>query len=168
MDAQLPATTPASQAGMLHGATSQVPAFRWYEKEPGGWSSPTAPGRRRVEERLSDGRGLLADGGVSVSNVFSGDAPDRLLTMSRVSSRGGRGPAAPTPFFANPFGFARALVLTVGEMVKELYQARRQRLRGSSRGAPAGSYVVLRGVTNVLLRDLNVALIAEHMMPARP
>ncbi len=30
-----------------------------------------------VEARLSDGRGLLADGGVSVSNIFSGDAPDR-------------------------------------------------------------------------------------------
>ena len=37
-----------------------------------------------VESRLTDGRGLLADGGVSVSNVFSGDAPTSLLTMSTV------------------------------------------------------------------------------------
>ena len=33
--AQLPATTPASQAGLLHGRSDQVPAFRWYEKEAG-------------------------------------------------------------------------------------------------------------------------------------
>ena len=33
--AQLPATTPASQAGLLHGASDQVPAFRWYEKDTG-------------------------------------------------------------------------------------------------------------------------------------
>nr|BFE73108.1 hypothetical protein GCM10020092_064090 [Actinoplanes digitatis] len=33
--AQLLATTPASQAGLLHGGSDQVPAFRWYEKETG-------------------------------------------------------------------------------------------------------------------------------------
>src|SRR5262249_999683 len=31
----LPATTPASQAGILHGDFSQIPSFRWYEKDAG-------------------------------------------------------------------------------------------------------------------------------------
>ena len=42
-----------------------------------------------IESRLSDGRGLLADGGVSVYNVFSGDAPTSLLTMSGLGTRPG-------------------------------------------------------------------------------
>ena len=42
-----------------------------------------------IEARLSDGRGLLAEGGVSVSNIFTGDAPVALMTMSRPVSAGG-------------------------------------------------------------------------------
>ena len=35
-----------------------------------------------IEARVSNGRGLLADDGVSISNLFSGDAATSLLTMS--------------------------------------------------------------------------------------
>jgi hypothetical protein len=79
---------------------------------------------------------LLADGGVSVSNIFTGDAPTALMTMSRVSGTGGLGPGgAYIRFFASPFVFVRALVLTVGEMVKELYQGTPAAdCAGSSRG----------------------------------
>ena len=51
------------------------------------------PTRRRavIEERASNGRGLLADDGVSVSNLFSGDAPLSMMTMSKVNiGRGSR------------------------------------------------------------------------------
>jgi hypothetical protein len=49
-------------------------------------------------------------------------------------------------------------------MLKEIQQARRQRRREIyPRVARHGSYVALRAVTNVLLRDLNVSLIAEQM-----
>ena len=51
-----------------------------------------------IEQRLSDGRGLLADGGVSISNIFSGDAPTALLTMSSVTGQGAAtGRPAATP-----------------------------------------------------------------------
>ena len=47
-DVQLPSTTPASQAGLLHGASAQIPAFRWYEKELRAASGGQPPqGRRR-------------------------------------------------------------------------------------------------------------------------
>jgi len=168
--AQLPATTPASQAGLLHGGSNRVPAFRWYEKELGRLVVTNQPADSAlVESRMTDGRGLLADGGVSVSNVFSGDAPTSLLTMSTV--RGGRkGPARYlTAYLLDPFGLTRSLVLTVGEIVKELHQARRQRLRRvEPRIHRSGSYVLLRGATNVLLRHLNVAILAEHMMRGAP
>ena len=167
--ARLPATTPASQAGLLHGASDQVPAFRWYEKERGRLVVTNQPADAAlVESRLSDGQGLLAGGGLSLSNVFSGDAPTSLLTMS--TARSGRGPARYlTAYLLDPFGLTRSLVMTVGEIVKELYQARRQRLHDvTPRIRREPSYVLLRGVTNVLLRHLNLAVLAEHLMRGTP
>ncbi|WP_185746072.1 phage holin family protein [Oryzihumus leptocrescens] len=175
--AQLPSTTPASQAGLLHGASAQVPAFRWYEKEHGRLMVASKPKDAHViQQRLTDGRGLLADGGTSISNIFTGDAPTALLTMSAVGGQDTRraarrrGPSRGyAAFFINPYGLCRSLVLSVAEMVKEKFQARRQRQRGvEPRIDRHGSYVLLRAVTNVLLRDLNAGLIVEQMMAGTP
>ncbi|MEU7868912.1 alkaline phosphatase family protein [Dactylosporangium sp. NPDC049140] len=165
----LPATTPASQAGIMHGDFGQIPAFRWYEKDGARLVVTNRPrDAADVEARISTGRGLLADDGVSISNVFSGDAPTSLLTFSNAAlpGRSARGYLA---FVASPYGFARALVLSVGEMLKEIQQARRQRFRNVYPRVPrTAAYVALRAVTNVLLRDLNVSLIAEQMSRGAP
>ncbi len=166
--AQLPATTPASQAGILHGRSDAVPAFRWYEKDSGRLTVTNHPkDAAYVEKQLSDGRGLLAGGGVSVGNIFSGDAPQALLTMS---AGRGHGPSRYfTASYMRPFGFSRSLVLTLGEMVKEVHQGRRQQARHiDPRINRLSSYVALRGITNVLLRDLNVRLLAEQMLAGTP
>jgi uncharacterized membrane protein YvlD (DUF360 family) len=166
--AQLPATTPASQAGILHGHSEAVPAFRWYEKESQRLTVTNHPkDAAYVEAGLSDGCGLLADGGVSIGNIFSGDAPTALLTISATSRQ------APSRRFATaylrPFGFTRSFLLTIGEMIKELSQGRRQRVRDiQPRIDRRTSYVFLRGVTNVLLRDLNVRLLADQMLSGTP
>ncbi|MEV4701773.1 phage holin family protein [Actinoplanes sp. NPDC049316] len=170
--ARLPATTPASQAGLLHGASDRIPAFRWYEKDSGRLVVTNRPrDSALVESRLSDAHGLLADGGVSVSNVFSGDAPTSVLTMSTAGARPGAGgpPRYLAAYLLDPFGLTRSLVLTVGEIVKELHQARRQRLRRvEPRISRTGPYVLLRGLTNVLLRQLNLAVVAEQIMRGAP
>ena len=166
--AALPSTTPVSQAGILHGNNDNIPAFRWFEKSRGELVVANhPPDAALIESRVSDGRGLLADDGVSISNLFSGDAPVSLLTMSGMKQpRQGLGPSRSyAAFFTHPAGFLRAVVLTIAEMLKELYQARQQARRGiEPRIDRHGSYVLLRGVTNVLLRDLNTALVVESMM----
>jgi uncharacterized membrane protein YvlD (DUF360 family) len=166
--ARVPSTTPVSQAGILHGNNTDIPAFRWYEKDIGSLVVANhPPDAALIESRISNGRGLLADDGVSIGNLFSGDAQTSLLTMSGMKQpREGLGPSQSySAFFTHPAGFMRALVLTVTEMLKELYQARQQRRRGiEPRIDRHGSYVLLRGVTNVLLRDLNTALVVESMM----
>ena len=44
--ARVPSTTPISQAGILHGYTEDMPAFRWYEKESGqAHRGQPSPGR---------------------------------------------------------------------------------------------------------------------------
>ena len=73
---QLPCTTPASQQGILHGTCRGVPAFRWYDRQLGRVLVANRPADAAIiESRASNGAGLLVDGGVSISNLFSGDAP---------------------------------------------------------------------------------------------
>ncbi|MGW4940703.1 alkaline phosphatase family protein [Actinoplanes sp. NPDC004185] len=164
----LPSTTPAAQAGILHGASRQIPAFRWYEKATGRLMVSNRPRDAAViEPRLSDGRGLLRDGGVSIGNAFSGDATISLLTVSHAAlpGRSARGWAA---FMASPFGFTRALVLGVGEVFTELHQARLQRRRNlQPRVSRSGAFLALRPAS-MLLRDVNVSLIAEQMARGAP
>ncbi|WP_243755147.1 phage holin family protein [Paractinoplanes brasiliensis] len=164
----LPSTTPASQAGILHGATRQIPAFRWFEKDTGKLMVTNRPRDAAVlEPRLSDGRGLLRDGGVSIGNAFSGDAAVSLLTVSHAAlpGRSARGWAA---FMASPYGFTRALVLGVGEVITELHQARLQRRRNlQPRVSRSGAFLALRPAS-MLLRDVNVSLIAEQMARGAP
>lgn len=169
---QVPCTTPASTAGLMHGDVSEVVAFRWWDRELGRLVVTNRPADAHlVEDRFTKGGGLLREGGVAISTMFTGEADTALMVMSRAGKiRGGLGPGeAFVPFFSSPFLFPRALTLTVGEMVKELYQGRRQRIRGVvPRMSRRGAYVVLRGVTNVMLRDLNLALIAEYMAKGAP
>lgn len=165
----VPATTPASQAGILHGGSGQIPAFRWYEKDT---SRVMVTNRARdaaeIEARMSTGRGLLADGGASISNNWSGDADRSVLVFSRAALPNGRSRGY-VRFFSSPQGAARGLVLCVGEMIKELHQARRQRRRNLvPRVKRGGSYIFLRAVSNVLLRDLNVSLITDELIKGTP
>ena len=147
-ECDLSSQTGASQAGLLLGSNDDMPAFRWYEKDRGRLTVTNRPAdAARVEQGMSNGRGLLADGGVSIGNIFSGDAAKSLLTMSADPARGG-----PSRRFAaaylRPFGFTRSLVFSLGEMVKELYQGRRQRTRSiEPRIDRRTSYVVLRAMT---------------------
>ncbi|MDZ4353385.1 MAG: phage holin family protein [Arthrobacter sp.] len=164
---QLPCTTPASQLGILHGTVDGIPAFRWYDRELKRVLVANRPADARViEERHSTGQGLLYDDGVSISNLFTGDAPRSLLTMSRVEVRRGSTQTrrAFAWFFTSPNGFMRSFTRTVGEVLKERWQARRQVRRDfDPRVHRDWTFALLRAVTNSLLRDLNTALVAEEL-----
>ncbi len=166
--ARLPATTPASQAGLLYGDSSTVPAFRWWDRERGRLVVANHPDDAAAIETGLRGPGLLADQGVAVSTMFSGDAPTAFLVMSR--TRRGLGPGQGyLRFFTSPFVLVRALTVTVGEMLKELYQARHQREhRVAPRVSRGGWYVPLRALTNVLLRDLITSIVAESLARGAP
>lgn len=164
----VPATTPAGQAVLLHGDVTAVPGFRWFDKERGRLLVMSRPADAAlVEGEMTDGRGLLADGGTSVSNLFSGDSPTPLLTLSDGRLPGSdRGAAS---YAINRFGLLRSVVLFVGQMLTEMHQGRRQRIRGVvPRVRRGGAFVVLRGLTTVVLRDLNVAVVAEQLTRGTP
>lgn len=165
---QLPSTTPASQAGILHGSHEGIPAFRWYERTSGKLVVANQPrDAALIEKRLSNGRGLLSGGGASIGNLFSGDASQNIMVMSKLSGerKSLRSMQEYTGYFSSPYGFMRALVLSIGEMIKEIYQAKRQRvLDFQPRVGRKVSYIVLRAVTNVLLRDLQTTMVVDQMM----
>ena len=164
---QLPCTTPASQLGILHGTIDRVPAFRWYDRELGRLLVANRPADAAIiEERASNGRGLLADGGVSVSNIFTGDAERAFLTMSRAKLARSDVEKRRTfaGFLTDPQGFMRALVRTIAEIGKERFQARRQVRRDLTPRVHRGwTFAALRAATNVLGRDINTAIITEEM-----
>jgi hypothetical protein len=163
----MPCTTPASQLGILHGTVDRIPAFRWYDRELDRLLVANRPPDARViEERASNGRGLLYDDGASISNLFTGDAPRSRMTMSRVEVHRGTTETrrAFAWFLASPHGFMRSFTRTLAEIVKERWQAAKQVRRDLDPRVHRGwTFALLRAVTNALLRDLNTALVAEEM-----
>jgi uncharacterized membrane protein YvlD (DUF360 family) len=165
--AQLPCTTPASQLGILHGTVAGVPAFRWYDRELSRVLIANRPDDAAIiEQRATTGTGLLADDGLALGNLFTGDASRAVLTMSRLGVARGSAIARQTFawFLINPNGFSRGVVRTIAEVAKERWQAARQnRLDVLPRVHRGWTYAGLRAATNVLQRDLNTAVIAEEM-----
>jgi uncharacterized membrane protein YeaQ/YmgE (transglycosylase-associated protein family) len=164
----LPATTPASQMGILHGTIEGIPAFRWLDRASGRVFVANKPrDAADIEAMHSDGRGLLADGGVSVSNLFTGDAPMALATMSALG-HGGRSEDSRrliNEFLARPEGLARGLSRTVSEVVRERTQARRQVRQGIEPRVHRGwSFAGERAALNGVLRDFNTIAVSTSML----
>jgi hypothetical protein len=167
----LPPTTPASQAGILHGNNDGVVGFRWYEKTTGRLLVANHPeDAAEIVHRISDGMGLLADDGASIGNLVTGDAPRSYLTMATIE---GPAPAEDERrlrgFFVTTVNYVRLLVLMVGEVAKELYQAERQRGRAVEPRMHRGlNFAIERAITNVALRTVSTALVIEEMYGGAP
>src|SRR5919198_891719 len=124
----LSSQTGASQAGLLLGSNHDMPAFRWYEKESGRTMvSNHGKDAVELERRRSDGGGLLAVGGASRGNLFSGDAPHCSATMSVLRDRERSSAREYFAYFADPYGFTRTIARYLWDVLLELRAARRQR-----------------------------------------
>jgi uncharacterized membrane protein YvlD (DUF360 family) len=170
--ALLPSQTSASQAGILHGNNSFIPAFRWWEKDGQRMLVSNHPAdATEIVSRASNGEGLLSNDGASVGNLVSGDAVRSYITMATIRdpSQGLGHSRAWYSFFVSPDNYLRAAVLSVGEVLKEYFQATRAHRRGIEpsmhRGMP---YPVARAATNVVLRSLSTALVMEEMYRGTP
>lgn len=163
---KLPATTPASQMGILHGVIDGIPAFRWYDRDRDQVMVANRPADAAViEADLSTGKGLLVDDGVSISNLFTGDAPTAVLTMSRRARGGESARQAVARFVVSPSGLTRGLSRSFSELTRDRFQARRAVRRDvQPRCNRTWETALLRCVTNGALRDLNTILVAQHML----
>jgi uncharacterized membrane protein YvlD (DUF360 family) len=169
--AMLPPTTPASQAGILHGKNDGIAGFRWFEKATARLLVANHPeDAAEIVRRISDGRGLLADDGASIGNLVTGDAPRSYLTMATIEDR------APSDdgrrlrgFFVTTVNYIRLLVLMGGEVAKELYQAERQGGRSVEPRMHRGlHFAIERAATNIAMRTVSTALVIEEMYGGAP
>ncbi|MEU5980479.1 phage holin family protein [Streptomyces sp. NPDC047315] len=166
--------TGASQLGILHGTTFDVPAFRWYEKDTGRIMVSNRPAsavelQRRAVERTGDG-GLLAADGASRGNLFSGGAEQVALVLSVAARRGraNRSRAGYFAYFSDPANAVRTAVSFFAEVVREVVQSLRARLRDEGpRVRRGGLYPFIRAFATVVERDVVVAAVMGDMLAGR-
>ena len=168
---KLPATTPASQMGILHGTIDGIPAFRWVDRPTGKVYVANRPADAAlIEARHSDGRGLLVDDGVSVSNLFTGDAPTAYATMSAVgrSQETRESRRTLSEYLSRPAGFARSFTRALSEILRERFQARRAVRRDIRPRVHRGwGFTMERAALLGVVRDLNTTLVADAMLKGR-
>jgi uncharacterized membrane protein YvlD (DUF360 family) len=169
-EADLPCQTSASQAGILHGTNVDIPAFRWLEKESGRVFVSNHPrDARDIEARISDGHGLLADGGAGRGNIFSGDADDVLLTFSTVLDRSRRRGAHYVAYLSSPTNLARTILLMFWDIGLELWAQLGAWLHHvEPRGHRGFPYPLVRAFTTVFLRDVVVYTLIGDMFRGVP
>ncbi|OKK22486.1 hypothetical protein AMK16_05025 [Streptomyces sp. CB00455] len=166
--------TGASQLGILHGSTFDVPAFRWYEKDTGEvvvCNRPTSAAelQRRAVGRTADG-GLLTLDGASRGNLFSGGA-DQLALVLSVSARRGRSNRSRAGYFAyfsDPANAVRTALSFLAEAGREIGQSVRARIRRDRpRVSRGGLYPLIRAFATVVERDVVVAAVIGDMLAGR-
>ncbi len=168
-ECDLSSQTGASQAGLLLGSNWDMPAFRWYEKESGRTMVSNHPAdATEIERRRSTGEGLLADGGTSRGNMFSGDAPRCTATMSVIRDRSRSKAGDFFAYFSDPYGFMRTIVLSLADIAGERLAARRQRRSGATHVDRGGLYPLIRASITVVMRDLNVAMLMADIVEGVP
>jgi uncharacterized membrane protein YvlD (DUF360 family) len=168
-ECDLSSQTGASQAGLLLGSNWDMPAFRWYEKESGRTLVSNHPAdAAEIERRRSSGAGLLAGGGTSRGNMFSGDAPRCTATMSVIRDRSRSKSADFFAYFSDPYGFLRTICLSLADIAYERLAARRQRRSGAEHVERGGAYPLIRAAIAVVMRDLNVALLMADIVEGVP
>jgi putative membrane protein len=161
-ESDLSSQTSAAQAGILHGNNFGIPAFRWYDKNKNGLIiSSSIKDISELERQISDGRGLLSQGGAVRGGLLSGDASRVLMTASRVldvTSSDLR------TYFLNPSNLLKTCSTMVLDWYLEKKAAWCQALRHEKpRVNRGGVYFILRSIITVFLRDLNLFALKGDM-----
>jgi hypothetical protein len=163
--------TGAMQTGILLGNNTDVPAYRWWDRENKRMIMSGMPkDAQAIEQRLSKGIGLCSDGGASRGNMFSGDATESMLTFSTIRNRErGRGPSFYT-YILTPYVISRLLTRFVTEIIKELWQASQQRRRKDKYFIKARNfaYALLRGFMGPVLQDLVTYIVISDILRGLP
>lgn len=170
-ECDLSSQTGASQAGILMGNNFNIPAFRWYEKDAGRVvTSSQMSDISEIEKRQKNGNGLLVNEGLSLSNMFSGEAPYSVFTMSNVREKSEFQKRSFYLFFIDPYNFLRAISLAVWDIFLELRSEYRQRKRDirprlDHRGK---AFPFVRAGTTTITRELSIYTLIGHLFAGVP
>jgi putative membrane protein len=168
-ETDLSCQTGGCQPGILHGNNHNIPAFRWYEKDLGRLLDSSVPQNvTEVEKRISDGDGLLAKGGSSRANMYSGDAAESMLTISLLGSSK-HSSMEYFLFYGSPYMAARTFSIFLSHLLVEVWEGWLQlALDRRPRINRTGSYPFVRAITTGVLRELSVFALVGDMMRGLP
>jgi len=165
------AQTGAMQSGILLGNNTDVPAYRWWDRDAKRIVMSGLPkDALAIEARLSHGNGLCSDGGSSRGNMFSGDASESMLTFSTIrNTKRSKGPSIYFYLF-NPYVIARLITRFITMVIKEWWQAFLQRRRKDKYQAPARNfaYAFMRGGLGPVLHDLITYTVISDVLRGLP
>jgi hypothetical protein len=165
------AQTGAMQTGILLGNNTDVPAYRWWDREKKRIIMSGLPkDAQAIEARLTSGKGLCSDGGASRGNMFSADAAESMLTFSTLRNRErGRGPGFYFYLFS-PYVIARLVTRFIVEVIKEWWQAAAQRRQKYPYRVKARNfaYAFLRGFMGPVLQDLVTYIVISDILRGLP
>ncbi|HWQ19669.1 MAG TPA: phage holin family protein [Methanotrichaceae archaeon] len=169
-ETDLSSQTSASQAGILHGTNTNIPAFAYYVKpDRRRVISSHPPSAARIEKEHSDGRGLLACDGASRTSMFSGDAPNVMITTSSLFNPSKIQARQFYAYFLNPYNFYHSLGLILWDTLTELWYGLGQMLRDERpRIRRIGIYPFIRAAATAFLPDIDVATLMGDMFGGIP
>ena len=166
-ETDLSSQTGASQAGILHGNNEGIVAFRWIEKSNGNQMMQCSGITKvpELEQRISDGNGLLVDNGASRSNLFSGDTDNVIFTFSKIMDFKKLYNKAWYSVFSNPSNFARIIALFLADIIREIWSQITHSIRNVRPRIKRGiAYIPTRAATNVFMREINTSTLIGDMM----
>lgn len=169
-ETDLSSQTGASQAGILHGSNNNIPGFRWFDKSSGKILSVNGLSDASVVEKMvSNGDGLLVSNGVSIINLYTGDAKDNVFVDSAMKNRRQLYSQSWSSFYVEPFNFVRIGLLFLAELFREFRSRIRQRVRHSQpRLAHRGIlYYLARAGSNVVLRELSTYIVIGNIISGK-
>ncbi len=165
-ETDLSSQTGASQAGILHGNNENIVAYRWVEKEDNNkiMISGKLAHAPIIEERISDGNGLLCDNGISITNMFTGDSDDPILTSSRFEILTNSYNKLLYVAFLESYTFQRVFILFLWEILVEIKSQIMHYVKNvKPRLRRTLIYATIRAGANVLLREIATETLIANM-----
>ena len=165
-ETDLSSQTGASQAGILHGNNKNIVAYRWVEKENNNQIlvSGKLSDAPKIEERISNGNGLLVDG-ISIANMFSGDSKISPLTSSKLEGLAKIYDKTLHTIFLDANNFQRIFVLFLWDILLELKSQLVHNLKNiRPRLRRTIVYAAVRAGANVVLREATTEILTGEIL----
>ncbi|MBQ6512164.1 phage holin family protein [Methanobrevibacter sp.] len=165
-ETDLSSQTGASQAGILHGNNKNIVAYRWVEKENNNQIlvSGKLSDAPKIEERISNGNGLLVDG-ISIANMFSGDSKISPLTSSKLEGLAKIYDKTLHTIFLDANNFQRIFVLFLWDILLELKSQLVHNLKNiRPRLRRTIVYAAVRAGANVVLREAATEILTGEIL----
>ncbi len=162
-DCGVPSQTSSCQAGILFGNNDDICAFRWYNRsEKHVYSSSNFDDAHKMESRILAGgaKGILTTG-MSCGNIMSGGAEESLLTVSQILPKNDADKQSRQRdlYYVSlrPYLLAKSVVYTQLDALREVLGYLWDKIKGTTPRLNRlhGFYPLVRGATNILLRDIS-------------